>query len=159
MMQSDDLWLYAVALFLPFILFFCMRNAIKRSENSVIAFYHALRERYPRGYVKQNRAVVFIRKLLRLDTQGTIHWTVCAIHYIQPVMASSPVLTLFLLPLYPFDIAVAWGLVFFTGIPMALMLILLEVTTWVLVLRCGRIKKADPKYAKRDIRPWRGNHL
>ena len=45
MMQSGDLWLYAVALFLPFVLFFCMRNAIKRSENSVNAFYHALRER------------------------------------------------------------------------------------------------------------------
>lgn len=158
-MNQDQWWLYPLALLLPIALFFLTGNGIKRCENSVSAFYHPLREKYPGGYVRQNRVVTFIRKLLRMDTQGTIHWTVCAIHYIQPVMASSPVLTMFLLRFYPFNIAVAWGLVFFTGVPMAFMMILLEVSTWVLVLRCGRIKKTDPKYAKRNTRPWRGHHL
>lgn len=158
-MNQGQWWIYPLALLLPIALSFLTGNGIKRCENSVSAFYHPLREKYPGGYVRQNRVVTFIRNLLRMDTQGTIHWTVCVEHYLQIGLAFSPVLSLSLLLFRSLEAAAVWGLVFFTGIPMAVMAILLEVTMWVLAARCKRIQKTDPRYAKRNMKPWRGHHL
>lgn len=158
-MSSEDIWLALLSFILPFVLFFFSSTVIKRHENCIDAFYCALREEYSGSYIKQNKPVSFLRKCYGLDIRGTIHWMIGFFHYLQIYMVSSPILMLLSSLFLPLNKVIIMCLIFGQAVPYALISINCEVLTLLQVHRCRRIKKTNPKYSKREIKPWRGHHL
>ena len=131
---------------------------IKRSERCVDAFYSPLREKYKKSYFKQNKIIKFIRKFYKMDTQSTIHWAYYIYHYIQLIAATSlpiiMILSLFFHTLISYKkiisigFLISWG--HFGVIAITEYLLLLVETS-----KCKKIKKENPKYAKKDFYNWK----
>ena len=132
---------------------------ISRSEKCVSAFYWPLREKYPKSYFKQNKTIRWIRKFYKMDTQSTIHWAYYIYHYIQLIAATSLpiilILSLSLHTLIPYDKVIFIGFLITGGhygtIALTDDLLLLVETS-----KCKKIKKENPKYAKKDFYNWKG---
>lgn len=132
---------------------------ISRSEKCVSDFYLPLREKYPKSYFKQNKIIKFVRNFYKMDTQSTIHWGYCIYHYIQLTAATSlPIimmLSLFFHTLIPYKKVISIGLLILWGhfgvIALTDYLLLLVETS-----KCKKIKKENPKYAKKDFYNWKG---
>lgn len=132
---------------------------IKRSERCVDAFYLPLREKYKKSYFKQNKIIKFIRKLYKMDTQNTIHWGYCIYHYIQLLAATSlpiiMILSLFFHTLISYEKIISIGFLISGG-----HFGVIAITEYLLMIvetsKCIKIKKENPKYAKKDFYNWRG---
>ena len=113
-------------------------------------FYKPLAEKYPRSYVRQNKALKVLRKWLKMDTTRYIHWMTCVIHYIHMVVMILPILSLIVFLFVPtpavivafcvgalcllaFDSFFVWGLFFLQH------------------SRCRKIKKNDPRYSETEF--------
>jgi len=154
-MKYYDLWMIALCLIIPFICFFYSGVIIKRHEKCISAFYLALREKFPHSYVKQNKIVMFIRSRHGMETYGSVHWMICFYHYLQIVIAFSPIFTLILPFLFPLEKAIVMCFVIGLG-PFGLISIIDPIFLIVQIQKCKKIKKENPKYSKRDFYDWRG---
>lgn len=148
---------FIMVVLLSLALFWRMGVSIKRYEGVVIRFYWALREKYPHSYVKQAMPVRFVRKRFQMDSKERIHWVISFCHYLQLVMLAAPIITLFLCLIIPTGCSFASCLkaaVF----PCALFSITLRVFLFIQCIRCDKIKKKNPKYAKAELQEWGGGH-
>lgn len=133
-------------------------NIIKRAEDGVSNFYHPLRKKYPHSYVRQNKIIRVIRRLFKMRTDMTIHWVCCVYHYLQIIAMVSFILTFVLSPILhnyvsfwtmlSFDFVISICHVGIIGMTRDLWMIIEEA-------KCKKIRKEDPKYAKREIYQWR----
>lgn len=127
---------------------------IRRSEKCVSSFYYPLREKYPRSYVRQNKIIRFIRTIYKMDTNSSIHWMYCVFHYLQIITIPLSVFVLLIMLIIPscisvektVSISMAASLGHFGLISMGD-----QMLTCVEVSKCKKIKKENPKYAKRDF--------
>ena len=154
-MDSEDLYWVLGGLFLPIAMAFYSGVIIKRHEKTIMAFYWALREKYTHSYVTPNKVVNFVRKCCRMKAENSIHWVVCIFHYLQIVMVTSPIFML-LLPIFiPLEKAI--GICYIIGLGPYGVIAFMDGAFLILqVHRCKRIKKTNPKYAKREFYDWRG---
>ena len=148
-MNTGDLLLLSIIF--PYVIFFLLAlNGLnlRGFEESIRDFYWPLRDKFPREYVEQNKVIKTVRKWMAMKTKGTIHWMVCAMHYLHICMTIFPILTLIVFCIIPMEQAIVYLLMLF---PFGMIAILREVYIWQQYARCKKIKKTDPKYAKHDI--------
>ncbi len=133
---------------------FIINVSIKRIERALAEFYHPLRNAHPKEYVKQSRAVKFIRKHTGLSDYDNIHWAYSVLHYLQiilvlgtPVVLSSGFFT-------TVKEAANIYLVFWLTVTLAFSFFA-EGFAFVQAIRCRKIKKTDPKYAKCEVHRWK----
>ena len=152
-MPSEDLQIIPICFFLCFFWFLCSGDFIDRHENVVRDFAYALREKYPRSYVQQNKVIKFIRKRFAMRTDRSLHWVICVLHYLQIVMAISPALVLLALLFVPPEKTVVTCLLIQLS-PFGLMAIIRLAFTTLQALRCMRIKRKSPG-SKWRLHDWR----
>ena len=154
-MTSGESLIVLFMLLLPYWILWRSIVIIKKHEEAFVGFYYPLREKWPRSYHKQNKVITFVRRKTRMDTNDTIHWVICLCHYTQIYYAFAPVWMLFLFIFLPLSDAVMICGVFGHVIPIMIFTLWTEVLSFLLWIRCEIIKRKDPKYAKREIKPWR----
>lgn len=156
-MSSEDKGLVLLGIILPFVAFFLAGSLIRRHERYLSDFYWALRETFPRKYVKQNKLIKFVRKRLGLETKNSIHWLICLFHYFQIVMVVSPIFTSFLYLFIPVGNAIVISYVIGLG-PYGVISIMDDILMLIQVQRCKKIKKTNSIYSGRDFKgTWRGH--
>ena len=127
---------------------------IKRLEKAVSEFSYALREKYKRTYVKQNKIIKFIRGIYKMDTSLSIHWMHCVFHYLQlvAVFLSASLFVLFLI-IYS-RVSFQTAMLICIGISVGhfgIIAIFGRILLCVEIFKCNKIKKENPKYAKCDF--------
>ena len=150
-MISEDMILPFMILLCAYpLLFYNTGIAIKHHEVTVVRFYWALREKYPRSYIKQTRPVSYIRRRFGMDHKGTIHWMICVFHYLQFLALPAPIIGVVLYFVFPWEhsIAIVFTIGFF---PLTAILIIGKAFAFVQYARCNRIKKKDLRYAKAEL--------
>ena len=128
---------------------------LKRHEKSFEKFYFPLRKKYPRSYHKQNKTIVFVRDLLGMNTDETVHWLVCLCHYAQIYYALAPIWMLFLILFLPFSDAMVICIPFGHMLPIIILFFWLDGFSAVLNFRCGKIRKEYPEYSNMEVLYWR----
>ena len=154
-MNSEDLWMILAGIILPFVAIFLSGVSIKRHEKCISSFYWALREKFARSYLKQNKVIKFVRKRLGMDADESVHWIICFFHYLQIVMVISPILILILSLFVQLEKSIVICFIIGLG-PYGFICITNEIFTVIQVQRCKKIKKINPKYSKSDFYDWRG---
>ena len=148
-LNTGDLFLLSIIF--PYVIFFLLAlNGLnlRGFEESTRDFYWALRDKFPREYVEQNKIIKTVRKWMAMKTKGTIHWMVCVMHYLHIFMTIFPIFTLIVFCIIPTEQTV---ILFLMLSPFGMIVILRELYVWQQYARCKKIKKTDPKYAKHDI--------
>lgn len=139
----------------PYLMLWRSTVFIKRHEKSFKRFYFPLREEYPRSYHKQNKVIVFVRDLLRMNTDESVHWVVCLCHYAQIYYALAPIWMLFLIVFLPFSDAMVICIPFGHMLPIIILFFWLDGFSFLLSLRCQKIRKINPKYSNVEVLYWR----
>ena len=148
-MNTGDLLLLSITF--SYVVFFILALKglnLRSFEEATRDFYWALRDKFPREYVEQNKIIKTVRKWMVLKTNGTIHWIVYVMHYLHIFMTIFPIFTLIVFCIIPTEQTV--GLLLMLS-PLGMIVILREVYIWWQYARCKKIKKTDPQYAKHDI--------
>lgn len=147
MISEDNMWLLQAGPFLYIILFWRISVWLKRHERYISDFYWALKEKYPRSYIKQNKVIRFIRKFLGMNTKERIHWMFCFYHYLQIIMLITPIFLLVICWFIPLEITV----MIFGWFGIGPNVFVAVIDTWFMMIqcfRCERIRKRDPKHKR-----------
>ncbi len=152
-MSAEEFEMIVICIITAIIMLFLSGVEIRRSEKCVSRFYYALREKYPRNYVNQNKIIKRIRTIYKMNTNITIHWMYCIFHYIQIIALILPVLLVVLMLILPsFSLKKALFIYFRLSIyHFALISLLEKVLRCIECSKCKKIKKENPKYAKIDF--------
>ena len=133
---------------------FIINVSIKRIERALAEFYLPLRDEHPKEYVKQSKAIKFIRKHTGLSDYDNIHWIYSVLHYLQiilvlgtPIVLSSGMFT-------TVKASANIYLVFWLAVTLIFSLFA-EDFAIVQSIRCSKIKKTNPTYAKCEVRRWK----
>lgn len=138
-------------------MFFRAGYLMNRHEKCLRNFRVALREKYPRSYVKQNKVIKFIRKKYGMDTKRTIHWISWFLYHLQFVIAVPSVLALFLLLFFsPETVAIiVWAV---SAGTFGFLAVVNETLMLVQVARCNRMRKKDPLYSNLPAPDYRDKY-
>ena len=135
--------------------FYCAGSKIRRAEKIYMKFRVPLREGHPKEYLKQNKFIKFIRKLSKLSTYDTLHYSIIILHYIQFVILCTPLC----LCLFGFSVFES-EMMYFIAIALESLIFMLVWDTHLAVkeFRCRKIRKTNPKYSKYSMderwTPW-----
>ena len=150
-----DMYIIICCISLSIFWSFLLNIGIKRIERALASFYLPLRDEHPKEYVKQSKAIKFIRKHTGLSDYDNIHWAYSVLHYLQiilvlgtPIVLSSRIFT-------TVKASTDLYLVFWLTMSVVFRLFA-EVFVAVQSIRCSKIKKTNPKYAKCEVRRWIG---
>ena len=149
----EDMWNSPLVIVQPLVMSILAGLVIRRFERIVSPFYWALKKKYPRSYVKQNKTVKVIRKCQGMETRNDIHWLFCVFHHLQLVMIVSPILRPILPLVLPTDAAIVTYYAIGLG-PFGVIALVGSGSSFVQAVRCQRIKKKDPRYARTDLYHW-----
>lgn len=123
-----------------------MNIRIKRIERGLRQFYLPLRDEHPKEYVKQTKAIKFIRSHTGLSDYDNIHWVYSVLHYLQIILILGTPLTLasgFFTTVNEADIYIGFFLiVMFAFCLFSYTFAIVQAT------RSDKIKKTNPKYSK-----------
>lgn len=133
---------------------FIINISIKRIERALAQFYLPLRDEHPNEYVKQSKAIKFIRKHTGLSDYDNIHWVYSVLHYLQiilvlgtPIVLSSGIFT-------TVEASTKLYIVFWITVALVFSLFA-DGFAIVQSIRCSKIKKTNPKYAKCEVHRWK----
>ncbi len=148
-MSSNEFFSMFGCIVFSIVLFYLVGNTIKRSELLTIEF--PLRMFYPKGYIKQNRVLKFIRSRNKLKTNVDIHWMYYVFHYLQGSLLIVDLV--FFLPY--FRITIEQTVFIFGILEVAIsccLFIIMHTFCVIQAHRCNKIKKTNPEYSKCELR-------
>ena len=149
-MGLDGFWGALQCIVSSILALFITGISIRRVEKYTCAFDYPMKKKYPHSYVRQNKIVKYIRKLYKMDTDNTIHWVICCFHYLQLAAMIAPILVLILSLFVSQETAFCIYLLFSLG-HLGVIGLNSKIFLCIQALRCEKIKKENPKYAKSDF--------
>ena len=148
-----DIYIIICCISLSIFWSFLLNIGIKRIERAFEEFYSPLINEHPKEYVKQSKVIKFIRKHTGFDDFYEIHWIYCVLHFFPiilvlgtPIVLSSRIFT-------TMEASFKLYIVFLVTVSVVCRLIMF-VFGAVQEIRCSKIKKTNPKYAKRYVLRW-----
>lgn len=134
--------------------FFINNISIKRIERALAEFYLPLRDGHPNEYVKQSKAVKFIRKHTGLSDYDNIHWVYSVLHYLQIILVLGTSIVLFSGIFITVKSSIKIYIIFWLTVMIGFSF-LAEGFAFFQAIRCVKIKKTNPKYAKCEVHRWK----
>lgn len=135
--------------------FYLCSRIIKKGERFASSFYLPLRDGHPKEYLKQPKLIKRLRKYFKLSTYDKLHWVYIVLHYLQIVILCTAALPVILPLFYSIDFTIVVYIITFIVV---LFIFRAIETIFELVqsIRCDKIKKTNPEYAKCKLKDWRG---
>ena len=134
--------------------FFIMNIGIKRIERALRQFYLPLRDGHPNEYIKQSKVIKFIRRHTKLSDYDDIHWAYSMLHCLQIILLfGTPIVAVsafFVTAKTSFSVYIAFFIVV-----MITFSLLADIFACFQAIRCSKIKKTNPKYAKCEVLHWK----
>ena len=135
---------------------FILNISIKRIERALASFYLPLRDEHLKEYVKQSKAIKFIRKHTGLSDYDNIHWAYSVLHSLQIILVLGTPIVLSSRFFTTMEASFKLYIVFWITVTLVFNLFA-DGFGIVQSIRCSKIKKTNPKYAKCKVRRW--NHF
>jgi hypothetical protein len=132
---------------------FIINVNIKRLEKAFRQFYLPLRNEHPNDYIKQSKAIKFIRKHTGLSDYDNIHWVYSVLHYLQIILALGTSLVLSLGIITTIEVTIKIYIVFWV-IVITVFNSFVYIFGFIQTNRCSKIKKTNSKYAQCEVFPW-----